>query len=342
MISFSLSNEMDTTTKKSILPSAIIVLLFVAGLIGASRFLPAPNSGTKIASNNNTAGSQSLEQAVLPEQIVLPIRWGDLGKKMSDAGVIDAEKFEKLYESRGGLGVVERKMLYETNNGEIIMTPENSGIILNMLWAFGLGNKNEILERGPMMDPNYGGAGNFASTGGWTVARGDAMDHYSMHKFITLTADQQTLVEKVSQNIYRPCCGNSTYFPDCNHGMAMLGLLEILASQGMSEEDMYKIALRVNSYWFPDTYLTIAQYMQKKGVAWDDVDPKEMLSAEYSSGSGFRQIASQVTTPSSHGGGGGCGVGGDAPAPKQSSGCGVGGDTPPPVAKPRPQSGCGV
>ena len=120
------------------------------------------------------------------------------------------------------------------------MTQENSGTILNLLWAFGLANKNEILEKGPMMDKRYGGAENFASTGGWTLSKGDSMNHYSMHSFITLTPQQQSLVEKVSQNIYRPCCGNSTYFPDCNHGMAMLGLLELLASQGISENEMYK------------------------------------------------------------------------------------------------------
>ena len=103
-----------------------------------------------------------------------------------------------------------------------------------------------------MTDPKYGGAGNFASTGGWTLAQGDVMNHYSMHSFITLTPEQQVLVEKISKEIFRPCCNNSTYFPDCNHGMAMLGLLELMASQGTSEAEMYKIAKEVNSYWFPE------------------------------------------------------------------------------------------
>jgi hypothetical protein len=46
---------------------------------------------------------------------------------------------------------------------------------------------------------------------------------------IPLTAEQQALVEEVAAEIYRPCCNNSTLFPDCNHGMAMLGFLELLA-----------------------------------------------------------------------------------------------------------------
>jgi hypothetical protein len=125
--------------------------------------------------------------------------------------------------------------------------------MLNMLWAFGLANKNPILENGPMMDPSYGGAGNFASTGGWTLAKGDTMSHYSMHTLVTLSPAQQALVEKVAKNVYRPCCRNSTYFPDCNHGMAMLGLLELLAGEGATEEEMYKTAQDVNALWFPQS-----------------------------------------------------------------------------------------
>ena len=73
------------------------------------------------------------------------------------------------------------------------------------------------------------------------------MDHYSRHTLIKLTQKQQALVDTVSRGIYRPCCGNSAHFPDCNHGMAMLGLLERMASQGASEQDMWKAALTVNS-----------------------------------------------------------------------------------------------
>src|SRR3990167_1562353 len=180
-----------------------------------------------------------------------------------------------------------------------------------------------------MANPKYGGAGNFASTGGWTIAQGNAMEHYSRHKFFDLTPEQQTLVDKVSKGIYRPCCGNSVHFPDCNHGMAMLGLLELMASQGVSEQDMWKTALEVNSYWFPDTYLTIATYMKNKGVEWKDVDPQEMLGANYSSAQGYARIASQVTAPASSGseGGSGCAVGGPAlipsPAKQGGGGCGI-------------------
>src|SRR3990167_8124072 len=162
-----------------------------------------------------------------------------------------------------------------------------------------------------MMNPKYGGdgppAGGFASTGGWTLASGDAMEHYGMHSLVILTKEQQALVDKISRGIYRPCCGNSAHFPDCNHGMAMLGLLELMASQNISEEEMWRAALYVNSYWFPDTYLTIASYMEKKGIPWKKVNPREELGIEYSSGQGLQRILREMG-PAGNSGGGSCSV----------------------------------
>ena len=141
-----------------------------------------------------------------------------------------------------------------------------------------------------MADPRYGGAENFASTAGWTLAVGNPMDHYSRHQFFSLTAEQQALVDKISRGIYRPCCGNSTHFPDCNHGMAMLGLLELMASQGTSEKDMWSAALTVNSYWFPDNYANISKYFENQDLKLEAIDAKEILGPAYSSASGYRQM----------------------------------------------------
>ncbi len=260
-----------------------------------------------------------LQAAVLPQDgVTLPVVWGNLGSELVTFGVIDAEKLEQIYAARGGLSEEDRRLLFGTDNGKLKITAQNSGFLLNMLWALGLANKNEILETGPMM--TYDGkipsspaealakAGRFASTGGWSLAKGNTMNHYSKHSLVALTPEQQAMVVRVSQGIYRPCCGNSTHFPDCNHGMAMLGLLELMASQGISEKEMYKTALAVNSLWFPDTYLTIAKYMKGRGVSWDKVNPQEVLGANFSSASGYRRILAEVEPPKSGGGGGGCGI----------------------------------
>ncbi len=222
---------------------------------------------------------------------------------------------------------VEKKMLAElTSNGSIDGSKLPQVTELNLLWAFGLANKNPVLENGPIADLRYGGPTNMASVGGWTVTAGSVMDHYDKHALVKLTAEQQQLVEKMSKGIYRPCCNNSTYFPDCNHGMAMLGLLEYMASNGATEEQMWSSALLANMAWFPDTYQTIGQYLREKGIDLKSVTAQELLGAEYSSGSGFAKIASQVKQPIQKQGSGGCGVGSaqqPADLPKQQSGCGV-------------------
>lgn len=182
--------------------------------------------------------------------LLLPVTWGNLGRRMVENGTIDADKLKAVYAQRG-FGEEYEELLLGEENGRVRFTKHNAGYLLNLLWALGLSSKNEILEKGEMADPRYGGPQNFASTGGWTIARGSAMNHYSMHSYFELTSEEQDLVDKVSRGIYRPCCGNSAHFPDCNHGMAMLGLLELLASQGVRESEMRSLALAVNDYWFP-------------------------------------------------------------------------------------------
>jgi hypothetical protein len=285
---------------------AVALIIFSGVQLYIAKRAPATANNAPQANESANA----LQEEVLPSQgITLPVKWNDLGKQMVATGVINETQFDALYTSSGGLSSGEKALLDSSGNGDLVITSENSGIILNLLWALGLSNQNPILgSGGDMENPQYGGAANFASTGGWTLAVGSAMSHYDAHSFVTLTADQQSLVESVAKNIYRPCCGNSTYFPDCNHGMAMLGLLELMASQGATESQMYKAALAVNSYWFPDNYMTLAQYFANKGVDWNAVDPKEVLSAAYSSAQGYQSIVSQISAPSTGRSQGGCAV----------------------------------
>lgn len=250
----------------------------------------------------------AITQAVLPKEgVVLPITWGDLGRRMIADGVIDEQKFRALFE--GGLTNTEEQMLTGTMDQKIVMTQQNSRYLLDLLWAFGLANKNDILDNGEMADAQYGGPGGFASTGGWTLAKGAGIDHYSKHDYVVLSVGQQALVDTVSRGIYRPCCGNSTHFPDCNHGMAMLGLLELMAKNGASEREMYRVALLVNSYWFPQTYIDLATYFKEQGKDWNQVNPQTVLGADYSSAQGYQKIRQQIKSlPKPQSGGGGCGA----------------------------------
>ena len=289
-------NKRDLVLPVSILLSALIIA-------GAWIYTSSnPNVARK-----SSVGQANLSQTLFSEKgVELPARWGDLGRRLVENGAIDPQKFEALYQNRGGLSDETKKLLYD-NTGNLKITAENSGVILNLLWAFGLANKNAILEQGPMSDPRYGGAGGFASTGGWTIAQGDSMSHYSKHSLVTLTEDQQKLVERVSQNIYRPCCDNPPYFPDCTHGMAMLGLLELMASQGVGESEMYKAALTVNSYWFPSQYANVAKFLKSKNIDWQKTSPEKLLGSGVSSASAYQQISAQLTS-AVQSSGGGCGV----------------------------------
>ena len=278
-----------------------VVVLVATTLLGFGAVGQIPKD--KVA-----VGEENLEETVMPKDgFTIPVVWGDLGKQLVEVGVIDAAKFESIYASQGGLSAPEKELLSGNTPGQLVMDQSNAHVLLNLLWAFGLANENPVLTEGPMSDPAYGGAGGFASTGGWTISKGDAMEYYSKYPLVVLSPEQQALVENVSKGIYRPCCGNSTYFPDCNHGMAMLGLLELMASQGANESEMYAAALQVNSYWFPDTYLTLASYFSAKGISWDQVDPKLVLGFDYSSASGFNKVLTEIE-PVNAGGGGSCGV----------------------------------
>lgn len=101
-------------------------------------------------------------------------------------------------------------------------------------------NKNAILADGPVVEESNGHFEKFASTGGWTLAAKPMTKLYATLDLIPLTVEQQKMVEEVAAAVYRPCCNNSPLFPDCNHRMAMLGLLELMAFQGATTDQMLK------------------------------------------------------------------------------------------------------
>lgn len=266
-------------------------------------------NSTVRSKNPTKVDTTSLRAEVLPsEGTTLPISWGNLGQQMIADGVINEQAFRQIFPE--GFSDEAEEIFSGEYDQQIVMTQANSRFLLDLFWAFGLANQNDILENGEMTDSKYGGdASKFASTGGWTLADGDAMNHYSAYRYVTLNAEQQKLVNKVSRGIYRPCCGNSTHFPDCNHGMAMLGLLELMAANGTTESEMYEVALLVNSYWFPQTYVDLATYFKEQGTDWQDVDPQMVLSSKYSSGRGYKQTRQQIQSlPKPASGGGGCGA----------------------------------
>ncbi len=232
---------------------------------------------------------EKLKDQVLPQKgVALGIKFGDAVVKMVEAGVIDKDKMLSL-------GNGYEKFLNRANAEELVITKENATVLLNLLWPLGLANKTNVLSQGPMGTIYKDRVGNFASTGGWTLGKEEGGKLFNRFAIVNLTPQQEALVKELSQNIFRSCCGNSTFFPDCNHGAAMLGFLELAVSSGMNKKEIYKKALYLNSFWFPQTYLDLADYFQvKRNKQWKDIDPKLILSSKYSSGQGYAAIRKEM------------------------------------------------
>jgi len=273
------------------------------------RFMAVKNALNPTPTPIPTPSAESLADLVIPTTgYTVDIKWGDIGKKLVESGAIDLTKFQENY--AGAQYAEVMKYLTETQDKGITITPENSYFWINTLWALGLVQKSDVLDKGIMGTQYKKEIGNFASTGGWTLGTKDAVSLYSKEAIISLTPEQQQKVWNIAENIYRPCCGNSTAFPDCNHGMAMLALIQLMVSQGATEGEIYKAALAFNSYWFGQTYMDLAYYFQtKQGLTWDKVDAKTVLGQQYSSAQGYQTVKAQIEdAPQQPRGGGGCGA----------------------------------
>ncbi len=280
-----------------------------------SLFAAASISQKTTVVTKSLSADQKVFDEINPEKgYKINVSYGNLGPQMIAAGVVDLDKFKNTYQQNGQpLTQEELNILTKGSDNKIIFTRENSYFLLNFFWAVGLANKSSILTDGDMVKYGQGKLGNFASTGGWTLAKGNPMDYYSQSNLIPLTTDQEALVQKISSNIYRPCCNNPTSFPDCNHGMALLGVLQLMAGNGATENQMYDAAKYINAYWFPSNYYDLALYFQnKEGKLFKDVPGQVILSKDYSSASGWQAVKQWLTDKGIEEkpptGGGGCGV----------------------------------
>ncbi len=317
-----IDTEAEVPTKRShklrsvAIKSLILLLTFVVG--GFSGY----TVGHRLV-QEQTSSSESDQQAsmaAMMEQVnptkgyEISANFGDVGSQLVAAGAIDMAKFTSLYQQQNQpLTSLQMDILTKDTASKIVITPQNAYFLLNFFWALGLTNENKILTEGEMTSGGKSKVGGFASTGGWTLGTKAANDLFASTKIMPMTDEQQARLEEVTVGVYRPCCNNPTHFPDCNHGMAMLDLLELMASQNASTDEMYKAAKYANAFWYPQQTLEVAtlfKFMQK--VDFVDADAKTLVSRQYSSGSGFQAVHQYLSqnglleqAPSS---GGSCGV----------------------------------
>jgi len=258
----------------------------------------------------------------LPEQVnpakgyEIPVSYGNIGYRLIEAGVIDREKFLAVYERAGTpLSAAQKKVFSAEGLDEpITITHDNAYFLLNLFWAVGLANENPILTEGQIHTYGSGRIGDFASTGGWSIATKPLEEIFAATRLAPLSQEQQARLQKVAAGTFRPCCGNSTAFPDCNHGMALLGVLEMLAATDASEDELFRAAKYFSAFWFPSQAVDVATFFlatEKKSFA--DIEPRKFVSAQFFSGPGWSQVKGWLDanlgktndTPQS---GGGCGV----------------------------------
>ena len=91
---------------------------------------------------------------------------------------------------------------------KIKIDANNSQFVVDVLWALGLAQKSIVYTEGPIGTQYKNEQGNFASTGGWTLAKGDAINYLNKFDLVDLNADEQKRVGEIAKNVYRPCCGN--------------------------------------------------------------------------------------------------------------------------------------
>ncbi len=296
---------------------AILLLITLVFGLASGYLLGRKGALSSVARNLMSVPSKQanlMGQINPPNGYTVPATFGDLGPSLLASGAIDHDRFAQLYQEIGRpLTEDQLALLTKGSTAPVVINRDNAHFLLNFFWAVGLANKNKVLEEGPMKTYNNGQIGGFASTGGWTLGAKSPEALYASALMIVLTPDQQVRLEEVAASVYRPCCNNPTHFPDCNHGMAMLGLLELMASQGASVDQMFTAAKYVNAFWFPQQTLELAKFFQaRQGVDFAQADARQMVGNSFSSGSGFQTahkwLADNGLLEQSPSSGGSCGV----------------------------------
>lgn len=262
------------------------LVLAAAASLGLSEVLAATAIRSIAPKRPAADPAANIFGQVVPEEGVdIGVRFGDAVQKMIAAGALDPGKLRAL---GYGLPPWVEQLLAAPSQEPIVFTRDRAPYLVTLLWPIGLSNKAPFNRGNPI---NTAGLAGLASTGGWTLGRApNGSAYYNKVDAVKLTERQALLALAVAMNTFRPCCDNSTFSQDCNHGSALLGLIELAAAQGATADAIYGMALTANSYWFPEQYARTAQYFLRfANRPWKKVSAPLVMSAAYSSLSGWRR-----------------------------------------------------
>ncbi|MFO7537047.1 MAG: hypothetical protein R6X32_03190 [Chloroflexota bacterium] len=274
----------------------------------------AEDPAVVLPSGNEDSLIHLVDQVNPPEGYTLPVIFGDAGPQMISAGAIDYDQFTRVYDQAGQpLTAVQQAILTQGSGDYVHINQDNAYFLLNFFWALGLVNDNPLLTSGPLVQNSDGRIERYAATGGWTIGQKPPAELYASTAILHLSHEQQERLEEVAYNVYRPCCDNHTAFADCNHGMALLGLLQLMAAQDATVEEMFDAAKYVNAFWFPQQSLQIATFFQlAQDLSFADVEARLLVGSQISSASGYRNVQQWLAATD-----------GLEPAPGAGSSCGV-------------------
>lgn len=250
----------------------LAVVLLVYQIVPVLAFSPAV--GVQV---NGNADVNEIVSQVLPEEgFTLEARWGDVVKKMVDEGVLDPDKLESILKNRYGQEMKpEWRRILAGEDAKLSIDAENSVFMMYLTWTLAKHNDVPLIH-----DSRFSSYFQNYDIGVGRAGYGDVA-------LLSLTEEQLRAADRVAQNSYRPCCGQSAANPDCSHGFAALGLIELMASQGYTEDEMFDAFVKFNSFWFPSTYIQNAMYFKvTENQDWEDVDKETIAGQQFSSLSG--------------------------------------------------------
>ena len=211
--------------------------------------------------------------------------------RLVSEGVISLDKVKQLEEYNGKSPADLAGVLTRPSGDPIRLTRENASGYVNFLWPAGLANRLRSNNESPLVGPDLP---TFASTGGWNLGKAENGGvYFNKFSIIDLKPEAEAVAVEVAKTTYRPCCNNSTFFQDCNHGSALYAVLQLGASEGLSISQLYREALAFNSFWFPEYYIATALYFKViRKMEWGEVDPKSVMAADFSAGGPWQKNVS--------------------------------------------------
>ncbi len=275
----------NTFTKK------IIALIFIAVIIFGYQLTTIFGGSTQtnfnesknilITNDGQKININEIVESVTPKNgFNTDVKWNGVVSKMVKTGALDPAKLESILAKRYGQQMKpEWRAILAGENTNLSINNDNAVFMMYILWTLAKSNNNQILFNSPFVKyfKNY------------NIGMGKS--GYGNMQLLSLTTEQQKKAKEVAENASRPCCNNTTAQPDCSHGYSALGLVELMASQNFTKQEMFNTFVKFNSFWFPETYIKNALYFKiTEGKNWSDVNKELIAGKEYSSLGGSYKI----------------------------------------------------